>query len=438
MPTHDTLTPQEASYIATNAYFSLKDWINNAPVAGVESRANVQNRVLGPGNAGSAQSSVNTSLKSTGLSGANLGSVFSAVTGMGTRSGFGYLLHFTKGGTRHAVIATRGTRPELGAPDILTDLRAAMTGFGDYGLVHKGFKKTFDTVATSLQGADHKAVMDADVVHCVGHSLGAAVATLVAAHYASLGKQVKLYTFGSPRVGAGPTYAAMHQRIGKDNIFRVAHDLDPVTLIGPFPYIHVNPSPSDPNNFTIPSPTRQLFSTANHDMGEYIKSVGYDSQASWSDARGKAQMTDHDNAVLAKMLLHKDSNPGWVEYASAKTLTLLFKLFSHVLKKISTALILGLSALDLLAEALMTGLYKAAALAGEVYQLLCYAAKWAGIQLSAGADFTAQIIRSLLEAMMRQLQALAIKSVIFATRSLSTPLPLIVAGGWMISGGTPL
>lgn len=49
MPVLDVLTPQEAAYIATNCYFTLKDWINAAPVAGVETRANVHNRVLGSG-----------------------------------------------------------------------------------------------------------------------------------------------------------------------------------------------------------------------------------------------------------------------------------------------------------------------------------------------------------------------------------------------------
>ena len=52
MPVNDVLTPMEASYIATNAYFTLKDWINATPVRGRESWANVHNRVLGPGTEG--------------------------------------------------------------------------------------------------------------------------------------------------------------------------------------------------------------------------------------------------------------------------------------------------------------------------------------------------------------------------------------------------
>ena len=50
MPENDILTPLEASHIANNSYFALKDWMRNAPVAGVETRANVQNCVLGSRN----------------------------------------------------------------------------------------------------------------------------------------------------------------------------------------------------------------------------------------------------------------------------------------------------------------------------------------------------------------------------------------------------
>ena len=437
MPINNTLTPLEASYIATNSYFALKDWIIGNPIIGVETRANVQNMVLGAGNVnGSTSQRTNTSLQSTDLRRSGLKGVLKGTTGLSTTSGFGYVLECRKDVRCHTVIATRGTRPELGAPDLLTDLRAGMTGFTGYGPVHKGFKKTFDSVLVSLAG-DQEAIMASDVVHCVGHSLGGAVATLVAAHYARLGKKVKLYTFGSPRVGAALTYSAMHRSIGKENIYRTAHDLDPITLIAPFPYIHVNPSPGDDNNFTLPSPTGSLFSTTNHEMDHYIKSVGADPKDTWENARGYANRVDHDNSVLARWLLHKDNDPGWVRYASAKTLGLLFKLFAHVLKTTSTSIILSLSAIDLLAEMLLNNLYRKAALAGQVYRLLCYVAKWAGIHLTEGAEFTAQIIRRILETMLRHLKSMALHALVRTGRDMA-PLPLIMAGGWALASSMAL
>ncbi len=436
MPVKDELTPMEASYIATNAYFTLKDWINDKPIAGVESRKNVENRVLGAGDAGKVDpEKPNPSLAGTALGGAKVGQIFKGNTGFAS-SGFGYVLQLKQGDRRHAVIAMRGTRPEMPyKPDLLTDLRGAMTGFGDYGLVHKGFKRTFDSILPQLS-ASERVIMDADVVHCVGHSLGGAVATLVAAHYRQRGQMVKLYTFGSPRVGAFGAYTALHGAIGKAHMLRVAHDLDPISLIGPFPYIHVNPSPADDNNMTIPSPTGQLFSTANHDMNRYIRSVG-GINATWDAARGLAGRVDHDNAVLARWLLHEDNDPGWVQYASAKTLSLLFKLFAHVLRTASTALIVGLSALDLLVELLLTGLHKMVALGAQVYTMLRHAATWAGITVKAGAEFTAQILRRIVAAMLSRLQQIATLSLAAVTSEL-LPLPLLLAGGCQLVQSLPL
>jgi pimeloyl-ACP methyl ester carboxylesterase len=313
-----------------------------------------------------------------------------------------------------------------GKPDLLTDLRGAVTTCGDLGPVHKGFKATFDSAMIALAHSD-TLIRQAHVVHCVGHSLGGAVATLVAAQYAGSGKAVRLYTFGSPRVGAFTTYATLQDRIGKANIYRVAHDLDPISLVGPFPFIHVNPLPADLNNMTIPSPTGSLFGFANHDMNRYITSVSRAGD-SWESIRRLTLSVDHDEAVLARWLLHPDNDPGWIQVASAKTLGILFKLFRHVLRGISTSLVLGLTAIDLLAEMLVSGMYRAKALGEQIFQLLRFAAQWAGITLASGAEFTAGVIRAILMRMLDTLRALTTDALANPTRFLR-PLPLALAGG---------
>jgi hypothetical protein len=40
--------------------------------------------------------------------------VFAGTTGLGVNTGFGYILKFTRGGSKHVIIATRGTRAEIG------------------------------------------------------------------------------------------------------------------------------------------------------------------------------------------------------------------------------------------------------------------------------------------------------------------------------------
>lgn len=433
MPIADTLTPKEAAHIATNSYFTLKDWINNEPSAGVESRANIHNRVIGSGNAGTG-GHANTSLQSTAMASSKLGNVHSATTGFGTSSGFGYTLTYQAEGKKHLIIASRGTRPEMsGVPDIITDLRAAAAPFGSYGAVHKGFKRTFDSIQTSLK-KDASLIAGADVVHCVGHSLGGGVATLIAADIATSRKNVKLYTFGSPRVGCLNTYSSIEKAIGADNIYRVSHDLDPITLIAPYPYIHVQPRPNDPNNMTMLSPTGKLLSTANHDMREYINSVGL---LGWEQVRRASNAVDHDNALISRWLLHDTNDAGWVTYASAKTLSILFKLFSHVLKGISSVLILGLTAVDLLAEILMKGLNRLKILGQKIYTLLKHAAVWAGIKAVEGSDFTAGIIKRILSKMLSALRDLAANSLAFISRNI-TPMTIGLGTAWALSAASSL
>jgi triacylglycerol lipase len=435
MPIEDVLTPQEASYIATNSYFALKNWINTAPVPGVESRAHIHNRVLGAGNAGSnqpASGAANPTLRNTALASSSFGGIHTGATGLGVVSGFGYTLRYQDKSRTHAIIAMRGTRPEFGSADLITDARGAITPFGGYGPVHKGFKLTFDSVGASLQ-RDGALITNAHIVHCVGHSLGGAVATLIAAHYAAKGKAVRLYTFGSPRVGALGTHEALERRIGKQNIYRVAHDLDPISLVGPFPYIHVNGAPSDMNNMTIPSPTGALFSVENHDMAKYIQSVG---RADWSGVRLASTRVNHDNSALATWLTYGD-NPSWLQVASAHTLGILLKLFSHTLRTVSTSVILKLSAVDFLAEIMVKGLYMAKELGEKVHKLLGYAATWAGIQVAKGAQFTAGVVSAILTRMLSALNMLARRALVASTTGL-VPIPLVFGGACVLTGCAPL
>jgi hypothetical protein len=421
--------PNEAAHIATNAYFTLKNWINEKPVAGVEDRSSIKNRVLGSGAVGSNQSTVNPTLKETQLKSSKLGTIHTAETGFAVTSGFGYTLTYKAPDKTHVIVAIRGTRPEMaGKPDLLTDAYGTLTGFGGLGAVHAGFKKTYESILPSLE-KDRKLIASADVVHFVGHSLGGAVATLLAAGYAGSTKAVKLYTFGSPRVGAFTSYQALEERIGRHNIFRVAHDLDPISLIGPFPYIHVNPSPHSARFMTLLSPFGKILSVDNHDMNQYIKTVG---RKDWSALERESTMVDHDESILARALLHDDNDPGWVQYASAKTLTMLFKLFSYALKGISTSLILGLTAVDLLAELLHRGIYKLKALGTQIYQLMRYAAKWAGIKMVEGAQFTAGIIRLILDKMLATLSAMAMVALTRPAVGLA-PMDLGLPAAWALA-----
>jgi pimeloyl-ACP methyl ester carboxylesterase len=419
------LAPKEAANIALNSYFALKDWALKLPTAGVESRGKVQDLVLGSGNTNGkfpTNSSVGTSLP-----GAKLGQIFSGSTGWNTASGFGYVLHFERAGLRHAVIAVRGTRPELGWYDIGTDFRFAHAGFGDFGRVHKGFANAFGSILPQLQ-REQGAILSADVIHCVGHSLGGAIATLAAGHYATLNRNVRLYTFGSPRVGYRDAHQMFEKRIGKDNIFRVAHNRDPITMIATYPYKHVLAPYTEPNNFTLNSPNASI-SMDNHDMQQYVGSLnGADN---WSSVRGQAAACDHSNSKLAQALMG-DANMSWFRKLSLSTLAALLTLFEDVLRGAARGFYDAVTGVDVIAAVICDGVKLLGEVGARLKHLLRLAAQWACIHVANEAALTDTVIRAILQAMTSRINQVGTIALQRAA-SLLRPAPLLIAGSLLIS-----
>lgn len=135
------------------------------------------------------------------------------------------------------VIAIRGTET---LADALTDATAHSTTSDTGSSVHTGFQRTFDSIKPEIkQYLQQNATKANGIIHCVGHSLGGALATLTAnwisAHPAFKGK-VYLYTFGSPRPGLQDFAISASSRI--DKIYRCIHGADPVTKVPVWPYFH--------------------------------------------------------------------------------------------------------------------------------------------------------------------------------------------------------
>ncbi|XQF94232.1 lipase family protein (plasmid) [Pseudoalteromonas espejiana] len=100
-----------------------------------------------------------------------------------------------------SVITIRGTNS---LRDGLTDGHFGLSGGSNGSMVHAGFNKTFYSMKPALQEFVEANIKDkvTDCIHLVGHSLGGALATLSADWIrAEYSIPVKLYTFGSPRVG---------------------------------------------------------------------------------------------------------------------------------------------------------------------------------------------------------------------------------------------
>jgi hypothetical protein len=148
----------------------------------------------------------------------------------GTQAGF-----FVNQQLGAAVLAFRGTSELV---DGIVDLLAVPEPWEEgLGHVHVGFRKAllpvWDDIQTALREAPHP-------VFLVGHSLGAALATLTAAlclHDRTIPRPAALYTIGSPRVGNAEFVTSLaglhHSRIVNDEdiVPQVPLPSDPLKLL---------------------------------------------------------------------------------------------------------------------------------------------------------------------------------------------------------------
>src|SRR5690606_17096016 len=104
--------------------------------------------------------------------------------------------------------------------------------------VHIGFNHTFNSMLPQIRTFLAEAKVTGRV-HCIGHSLGGAIASL-ASDWVSRNTKLptKLYTFGAPRVGTEWFSSATTRALGPRNIYRVYHETDPVAMVALYPFMH--------------------------------------------------------------------------------------------------------------------------------------------------------------------------------------------------------
>jgi len=99
-----------------------------------------------------------------------------------------------------AIVAFRGTQPQ-NLSNVLDDIQFWPRRWAGTGRVHRGFLRAYEGLREQID--EWLAGQPPARLIITGHSLGAAMATLMAARY----PEAELITFGSPRVG-GPAFAA--------------------------------------------------------------------------------------------------------------------------------------------------------------------------------------------------------------------------------------
>lgn len=399
------LSPKEAAYIGANVYFTLEGWEANykfremygnkaqgapKPRPGLAPADVVRKNVTGSGPA---------SLAKTNLNNGKVINSFAASSGSNllgrTKSGFGYILQFERSGKKHLVIAVRGTRPEMGYPDLITDANISsnrnMPGIGP---VHAGFYDVYKTVLPTLNAA-REVVDAADVIHCVGHSLGGAVANLIALHFARKGVKTRLYTFGAPRVGlrAAQYDQLANLYIGEKNIYRVSHNFDPIPMIPVAPYIHALPSIKDKNNIFIGSPV-QAIDIQNHDTGNYISSVGVKDWNTLRSDKLKQGYLDKQYFVSWR------SSESWLKQYLGHSINAGMAILQRVLQGLIDTVGIGFSEiatiLDLLAVAIRDGINIFKVAKNHISKFIADCARMFGMGVEVSKTVLSKLFRKLM------------------------------------------
>ena len=170
----------------------------------------------------------------------------------------------------HAIILFRGTQS---LADWLTNFNITTSKTDSGHSVHNGFNQAFKGIKPQISTL-LRSLKNVHTFHCIGHSLGGALATLCANWLKSQKKTTYLYTYGSPRVGLG-SFAQHLTNNMKGKVYRVYHKTDPVPVLPIWPYVHV---PETGIDYLLHS-SGGFFSARYHSMDEYCSKV---ESHSWS------------------------------------------------------------------------------------------------------------------------------------------------------------
>ncbi|MEM9783112.1 MAG: lipase family protein [Pseudomonadota bacterium] len=321
-------------------------------------------------------------------------------TGMGSRirtSNFAMTLT-RNGAPREKVVVVRGTDfPSL--RDWLTNANVAFVSARRIGgaQVHKGFYAAFESQIDQLN--TQLGLRDGDSVHVLGHSLGGAIATLLAAYWAQRGTSTKLYTFGAPRVALPPFQYQTRRRLGAQNIYRVYDFCDPVPMVPIFPFCH-------PFSAGI-AVGRTTGGMNRHSMGNnYIPAC---TGLSWEQMRRSSNSFDLRGDIDAMLGRARDETriPGnsFGMWCLGRVLYLLVVSIGGAL---TVPAIATLTVIDRIAMILETAASAIRGMADRVMSWLRSALRWLGREVAApAADVTRSFLRYVLDLFFRGVSAAA-------------------------------
>jgi hypothetical protein len=388
-----TLNPQQAAAIATGVYRLM-----NRSISELQARG---------GQLGCEDMfAVDDSSRFTGKSGGLL--VWKDITG------FGYIAAGQGSYQGEVLLATRGTQSK---PDWLSNLNIGLQlGPGGYP-VHAGFNEVWKSFAPEIMAFLRN--RNPTIIHCVGHSLGGALASLGADCLSSAqAGAVKLYTFGAPRTGVGLFAESLSSRVGIDNMFRVYHTSDPVPMIPVFPFQH---APVGKKGMSVKNGNRGLISIDAHLMPSYTSAVA---SLSWSGLEAASREAEMSPGRIEAWLNSAAASGSPVMVGGAFVLKMIGKVINWILSK-TGALVVGAVGLKLTATATLLDhlawmLHRAAQfsreVAGHVENLIVVIFKFLGRPLIKGMSLTLVFISFILDLLFQRLRNTALGAVALVAR----------------------
>lgn len=222
-------------------------------------------------------------------------------SGAGLRSASGFSMVVPCRGAMQGeyLIATRGT---VTAYDWVTDIMAAMEPGPGGCAVHAGFNRVAKSVLLNIN--NQLVNKFPSKVHVVGHSLGGAVANLLAASFAAQGIGVELYTFGAPRAGLLQFRQLLAETVGELNMYRAFSMSDPVPMVPIHPFFHapgVHPGALCGSRHGLVNPMA-------HMMSAYKAAIG--PNMSWANLRDAARVTPMNIEELLRLAATTIRLPG--------------------------------------------------------------------------------------------------------------------------------
>ncbi|MCC3822205.1 lipase [Vibrio parahaemolyticus] len=286
------------------------------------------------------------------------------------------------------VISIRGTQ---NANDWVTNLNVGLKGAPNGSIAHSGFINSFSSIKPSIKQYLQQCQRLPRRVHCVGHSLGGALASLCSDWLREeYSLRVNLYTFGAPRVGL-EQYSRKSSK-SNDKVYRCTHGADPVPKVPVWPFIH---APHNGDEYRLDASTG--FNISAHSMSSETN-LGYLDNAN-SETWGAIKVRSNKYLYTPTRFNFEHRNQAsfteyWSERIQSALITLLKDagLFSAI--AVQATVSTGMTFYDILARNIEKVAKASKVRESQVKGLLGHMLVFIGKPVTAIEDMSAKFIRN--------------------------------------------